>query len=217
MPSVSDQTAVDLAIYAMAFQRYDSNADIQWRTPATVMTIESFVYLGIVTLGSTSDAAASYLLGGTGALIAIVGSATMRRLELTKNLDRVLLDIYEDRLGVTVPRIKHQARFGERVTQLRSLVSAGAPADDRLPPSVFYGSSRPRIGRITTRVDRLVSITFADSLAWSVLMIITGIGAIALAYILTSSPSVPHESHAPGPHRVTVSPAPATPAPSGAH
>jgi hypothetical protein len=121
---------INLARYAAVAARYDLAADLQWRLPTTVLTVESFVYLGLVTVGQGHEAV-HWLLGVLGFLLGLVGAASMRRLELTSIADRILLDVYEELIseaGRTVPVIPHRSRSNDRPPMLRALQDRGAPA-----------------------------------------------------------------------------------------
>jgi hypothetical protein len=181
-----DRHAADLVLYSNLFLRYDSNTDLQWRVPATVMTVESFVYLGLVTIQHNN--AARWCLAILGALLAVIGAASMRRIELTALADRALLDIYESQLDFRLPTLPHQMRFNSRLDKLKGLQAlqdvAPAAAVGSLPAGIFYGSSvNNTIGRSLVWIDRQF-VKFPPSLTWFVLMVLTGAGAVVLAALL---------------------------------
>jgi len=150
-----NRRAADLVLYSNLFLRYDSNTDLQWRVPATVMTVESFVYLGLVTVAHNDTA--RWCLAILGALLAVIGAASMRRIELTALADRALLDIYEHELDFGLPVLPHRMRFNRRLEELRRLQTASGEiaVDAKFPHGVFYGTSKQNLaGRLVVWMDR---------------------------------------------------------------
>jgi hypothetical protein len=170
----------------MVLSRYDLYTDLQWRVPPTVMTVESFVYLGLVSM-SRSDLASRWIVAGIGFLLGSVGAISMRRLDLSAVADRLLLDVYESRMnnrGLTLLLIPHRLRLDRRITKLRELQETGCAADPDLPDGLFYGGgSAGRFNRFSVRVDQLM-VRFPPGLTWSILMILTAIGALVLAAMI---------------------------------
>jgi hypothetical protein len=151
------------------------------------MTIESFIYAGIVATTSQADRV-RYVLGSLGVLLAAVGSVSMRRFELRANADRLLVGLYERELSKdsTFRVIDHRSRWPDRVRELREIVGEGSLANDELPPGVYYGSGHRRLGRPTVAVDQFFAV-FPASLQWTLLMVLTGLGAMVVAILLSRS------------------------------
>jgi hypothetical protein len=119
-PSDTGDSGV-LAAYAVLSARYESNTTLQWQIPAYVIAIEGSLLAGVL----IARGLVTVLLGSVAFILSGVGSAVMRRIELTARWDRELLDLYETRLLASEPdlQLHHGKAFRERL-QLRELRSS---------------------------------------------------------------------------------------------
>jgi len=88
-------TGVLVAVYQALIVQQSNHFDLLWRVPAFVLTVETFIYAGIIVITSKQAIVVLCLLG---LLTAVFGAMTMRRAQLAVNMDNYLLDWYEGKL-----------------------------------------------------------------------------------------------------------------------
>jgi hypothetical protein len=155
-------TDVLIAVYQALVARQCDRLDLLWRVPAFVLTVETFIYAGIIVITPTL---AIVVLSFLGFFTAVFGAMTMRRAQLASNIDEYLLDWYEGELlgsGQETFRLHHGMSLRERAESLKEL-----------PGAKHLEHDKP--------FDRFARTTWGGAVIWIMLLIAVGVGVPIIA------------------------------------